>query len=177
MTEESEALNFQVEGQAVEVAVDDDAVVADLDLVIAQRDEYLDQLQRAMADFANYRRRIDQERVNARAVATREVLQQVLPLADDMRRGLGAAPEDQLDSPLVQGFALIQRKLDALLEREGVESIDALGTSFDPSKHEAVAVDPGSTENKVVEVYQTGYQQAGHLLRPAMVRVGDLPKA
>ncbi|MEA2594613.1 MAG: molecular chaperone GrpE [Thermomicrobiales bacterium] len=146
---------------------------SDLATVAAERDGYLDQLQRTLADFSNFRRRVDQERVQAREVATRDLLRQLVPILDDLQRALGSTAEDQRETPWVQGVQLIERKLVSLLEREGVTPIDALGQPFDPALHEAVASDPGSGGQTVVEVYQSGYRHRNNLLRPAMVRVGD----
>jgi molecular chaperone GrpE len=147
----------------------------DVVAISAERDSYLDQLQRALAEFANYRRRVDQERVQAREFATRDLLRQLVPILDDLQRALQSVPEEVRESAWVQGVMLIERKLTALLEREGVTPIDALGQPFDPAVHEAVASDPGSTGATVVEVYQSGYKHRNSLLRPAMVRVGDAP--
>ena len=144
-----------------------------LESVTAERDNYLDQLQRTLAEFANYRRRVDQERNLAREFATRDLLRQIVPVLDDLQRALGSTPEDQRDAAWIQGVQLIEKKLVALLDREGVTPIDAVGQPFDPALHEAVASDPGSSGQTVVEVYQTGYRQRNNLLRPAMVRVGD----
>jgi molecular chaperone GrpE len=69
----------------------------------------------------------------------------------------------------------IEKKLGALLEREGVNPVDAVGQPFDPAMHEAVATEDGSTQNMVVEVYQPGYKQGDQVLRPARVKVGDKP--
>lgn len=146
---------------------------ADLASVVAQRDEYLDQLQRSVAEFANYRRRVESERVRARELATRTIITQILPLVDDFTRALSNVPADQAGTSWVQGVEFIQKKLDALLERENVSPIPALGEPFDPARHEAVATVPGSSQNIVVEVYQTGYMHGDQVLRPAMVRVGD----
>jgi molecular chaperone GrpE len=147
--------------------------VNDLDAVIAERDQYLDQLQRSMAEFANYRKRVDQERQLARKIATRDLLIGLVRIADDFQRALAAVPAESAEEPWLKGVALIERNLNALLEREGVTPVEALGQAFDPSKHEAVAVDPGSTSNIVNEVFQTGYWHGDQLLRPAMVKVGD----
>jgi molecular chaperone GrpE len=144
-----------------------------LESVSAERDNFLDQLQRTLAEFANYRRRVDQERVQAREFATRDLLRQLVPVLDDLKRALGSIPEENRDTAWVQGVQLIERKLVALLEREGVTPIDAVGQPFDPALHEAVASDPGSSGQTVVEVYQSGYRHRNNLLRPAMVRVGD----
>lgn len=145
----------------------------DLAAIAAERDNYLDQLQRTLAEFANYRRRVDQERIQARELATRDLLRQLVPILDDLQRALGSTPEDDRETAWVQGVQLIERKLVSLLEREGVTPIDAVGQPFDPALHEAVASDPGSGGQTVVEVYQPGYRHRNNLLRPAMVRVGD----
>ena len=145
----------------------------DLATITAERDSYLDQLQRTLAEFSNYRRRVEQERVQAREVATRDLLRQLVPILDDLQRALGSTTEDQRETPWVQGVQLIERKLVSLLEREGVTPIEAVGQPFDPALHEAVASDPGSGGQTVVEVYQSGYRHRNNLLRPAMVRVGD----
>jgi molecular chaperone GrpE len=147
-----------------------------LESVLAERDGYLDQLQRTMAEFANYRRRVDQERIQAREFATRDLLRQLVPVLDDLQRAIGSIAEDQRETSWVQGVQMIERKLNALLEREGVTPIDAIGQPFDPAVHEAVASDPGSGGQTVVEVYQPGYKHRNNLLRPAMVRVGDQKK-
>ena len=145
----------------------------DMQQVIAERDSYLDQLQRSLADFANYRRRVEQDRVNNRRIATADLLSGVVPIADDFHRALAAIPADQSEAPWVKGVTLIDRNLSNLLERENVSLIDALGQPFDPSIHEAVAVEPGSSGSTVIEVYQNGYRHGDTLLRPAIVRVGD----
>ena len=146
---------------------------ADILQVIAERDSYLDQLQRSLAEFANYRRRVEQDRVNARRIATSDLLSSVVPIADDFHRALEAIPADQSEAPWVMGVTLIERNLSNVLDREGVSKIDALGQPFDPSIHEAVAVEPGSSGTTVTEVYQNGYRHGDTLLRPAIVRVGD----
>jgi molecular chaperone GrpE len=157
-------------GEDTESPAGDEEIAA----LTAERDSYLDQLQRTMADFANYRKRVDQERQLARQLATRDLLQTLVPIIDDFERAMNSMPPEEKQSPWVQGVELIQRKLVGLLEREGVSKVESLGQPFDPSVHEAVATEPNNQDNIVVEVYQQGYQQSGHLLRPAMVKVGNL---
>ena len=146
---------------------------AEIEALKTERDEYLGQAQRALADFANFRRRSEQERVQAREIATRGLLGHLVPIVDELQRGLATMPEEEKGSAWAQGVQLIEKKLAALLEREGVIPVEALGKSFDPSVHEAVATEEGSTQNVVVEVYQTGYKHGQGLLRPAVVKVGD----
>jgi len=68
---------------------------------------------------------------------------------------------------------MIQTKLHGIAERLGVTRVDALGQPFDPSLHEAVATEPGTSGSTVVEVYQNGYRIGDILVRPAMVKTGD----
>ncbi len=141
--------------------------------VTAERDQYLDQLQRSRAEFANFRRRTEQERTQIREIANHALLAQFLPILDDFQRALAAVPEDQRQTPLVQGLELIERKFWSVLERVGVSPIDAIGQPFDPSLHEAVDTVPGTAATTVIDVFQPGYRLGQNLLRPAMVRVGD----
>src|SRR5215203_4645986 len=145
----------------------------DLATVIAERDDYLDRLQRSMAEFANYRRRVEQDRNRARELATSNILVQLLPIMDDLERAIANVPADQAETSFVQGVQFIQKKLAGLFERESVTPMEAVGQPFDPAVHEAVATEDGTTQNVVVEVYQTGYRHGEHVLRPAMVKVGD----
>jgi molecular chaperone GrpE len=150
--------------------------VDQLATLAAERDDYLDRLQRTMAEFANYRRRVEQERLRARAMATQGMLTQLLPLMDDLKRALANVPVEQAETSWVQGVEFIEKKLAALLEREGVTEIEAVGQPFDPALHEAVATVEGSTQNVVNEVYASGYKLGDQVLRPAMVKVGDRPE-
>lgn len=140
----------------------------------AERDDYLDQLQRSRAEFINYRRRTEQERAMIRNVVTRDVLAQFLPVMDDFHRALEAIPAEEREQGWEKGIELIASKLRGVLDRAGVKEIDALHQPFDPSMHEAVATEPGSRGSHVVEVYQTGYTLGDNLMRPAMVKTGDL---
>lgn len=142
-----------------------------------ERDSYLDQLQRSVAEFANYRRRVEQEREQLRETAAKSLLQQVVPVLDDFHRAIDAIPAEIKDSSWVNGVVNIERKLAGVLERQGVTAFESLGQPFDPALHEAVASDPGSSGSTVVEVYQNGYKLGSTLLRPAMVKVGDAPVA
>ncbi len=149
----------------------------ELDLLRVERDEYLEQLRRTLADFANFRRRTDQERAVVRQLANRDLLLQIIDVQDDFGRALGAIPEDQRANGWVSGTAMIEKKLQSLLERAGVSPLEALGQPFDPALHEAVASDPGSSGELVVEVFRTGYKLGDQVLRAAMVKTGDAPVA
>jgi molecular chaperone GrpE len=146
-----------------------------LEDVIAERDDYLDKLQRSVAEFANYRRRTEQERLLIRERAGEDLLKQVLPVLDDLQRALANVPADQADTSFVQGIRLVEQKFLGALERAGLAPLEALGQPFDPAIHDAVDIVPGSAADTVVNVYQPGYRLGSTLLRPAVVRVGDAP--
>jgi len=148
---------------------------AEIETLKAERDQFEDQAKRALADSANIRRRAEQDQMKAREIAMRGMLSHLVPIVDELQRGLSSMPEDEKNSAWAQGVQLIEKKLTALLEREGVTPVEALGQPFDPTVHEAVATEDGSKDNVVVEVYQTGYKHGQGLLRPAVVKVGDKP--
>jgi molecular chaperone GrpE len=140
---------------------------------IAERDDYLDQLQRSRAEFINYKRRNDQERAQLRQFVARDVLAQFLPVIDDFDRALMSVPDEERETGWMKGVAMIQTKLHGIAERLGVTQVEALGQPFDPSVHEAVATEPGTSGSHVIEVYQNGYRIGDVLVRPAMVKTGD----
>ena len=135
-------------------------------------EEYLAQLQRLKADFDNYRRRMMQEQVRWEDNAVGRFLAGLLPVLDNLERGLSSAATADAAS-LREGMALILRQLEDLLARSGVQPIEALGRPFDPTRHEAMArVEEGDyEEDTVVEVFQKGYLYKGAVRRPALVKV------
>lgn len=157
-----------------EIVEEDEA--SELERVQAERDSYLDQLQRSVAEFANFRRRTEQERAQLASVVRKDVLAQFLPIIDDFERAMEQVPEDEKSNSWVTGLAMIESKFRNVLERSDVQAIDPVGQPFDPSKHEAVATDPGTDGSTVVEVYQKGYSIGDMLVRPAMVKTGDPEK-
>jgi molecular chaperone GrpE len=160
-----------------ETSVGDDATEEteenELGKVTAERDEYLEQLLRSRAEFINFRKRSEQERLKLGEMFTANTLSQFLPVLDDFDRAIGAVPDKDKDSGWLAGIAMIQKKLQGILERAGVQAIDALNSPFDPAVHEAVATEPGSSGATVVEVYQKGYKLGDTLLRAAMVKTGN----
>lgn len=144
-----------------------------LAVAIAERDEYLDQLQRSRAEFVNFRRRSDQERAQLRDFVARDISSHFIPVIDDFERAMTMAPSDPDDAKFVQGVEMIHAKLKSVFDRLGVTKIEAVGQPFDPALHEAVASEPGTSGSTVVEVYQNGYRIGDTLVRPAMVKTGD----
>ena len=143
-----------------------------IESLTAERDDLRDRLQRSVAEFQNFRRRNEQERLKLREFATQDVMRSVLPLIDDLQRAIANIPEDERLAGLEEGLNAIERKFLNILERNGVTPVGAVGDRFDPALHEAVATDESGDRSYIVEVYQTGYHQGDSVLRPAMVKVG-----
>jgi molecular chaperone GrpE len=141
--------------------------------VAAERDEYLDLLQRLQADFENYRKRAarDQERLVAHA--HERIIRELLPVLDDLERALDAAERHE-EAQLVEGVELVEKSLRKALEKEGLREIETDGP-FDPHVHEAVLAQPrdGAEPGSVVEVVQRGYRLGDRVVRPARVIVAE----
>ena len=149
-------------------------VLAELEQFKADAAEMLDRLQRSHAEFANFRRRIEQERELQRSRATEDLVRKLLPVADDFDRAIRSVPSEIDGNPWIEGIRLVERKLWRALEGEGISVMESIGQPFDPSRHEAVMVDEGDgVADTVVEEFQRGYLVNDTVLRPAMVKVGS----
>jgi len=139
----------------------------------AETESIRTQWQRTAADFANYRRRSEEDRFRELGLASEGLLRKVLGVADDLVRALEHVPADQQASAWVEGVAAIERKVAALLTAEGVTPIEAVGTPFDPRLHEAVTMEPTDAvpEGMVTRELQRGYELRDRVLRPALVVV------
>jgi molecular chaperone GrpE len=139
----------------------------------ADRDEYLDDLRRARAEFDNYRRRVTREAASQRRAGAAEAVTALLDVLDDLDRTLEAA-QTSSDDGLAKGVELVASKLVESLRSLGVERIDAEGEPFDPTQHEAVQQLPGGSDQDgpvVAKVLRPGYRLDDRVLRPAMVVV------
>lgn len=135
--------------------------------------EYLDLLQRLQADFTNYKRRMEREREQETKSASKDLILRLLPILDDFGRALESVPGEMAEDDWVKGMAIIERKLMATLEGEGLERLDAEGKEFDPWEHEAVLCQESSDhdEGKIKAVLRDGYKLHGRVIRPAQVIV------
>ena len=138
-----------------------------------QKDDYYDLLLRKTAEFDNYRKRIERERQAFSEATTAEVMEDLLPLLDDLERALKAEPGAEGADAYRRGVELIHKRLEDLLRRRGVTPIEALGADFDPNYHQAVAHDvaEGRRDNEVIEEFRRGYMLGDRLLRASMVKV------
>ncbi len=133
--------------------------------------------QRAAADFANFKRRTEQEREATLGLANEILLLKVLALADDFDRAMAAVPPELAGNSWLEGIGAIDRKLRQLLESEGVTPIAAVGQPFDPHQHEAVVQEETSSvpDDTVLTELQRGYRLRDRVLRPALVSVARNP--
>jgi molecular chaperone GrpE len=135
-------------------------------------DENLAALQRMAADFANYRKRNEAERVEFAKFAKADLIERLLDILDAYDRALATVPDQLKGSSWAEGMWLIERKLRQILEAEGLQSIDSLGKPFDPYQHEAVAhVESDEPEGTVINEHQKAYRLHDRVIRPAMVTV------
>ena len=147
------------------------AAEADVQKVTEERDSYLDQLQRCRADYANLRRRAEQERTQLREQANARLIHDLLPVLDDLQDGLAHAPKGDEAGAFVNGMRLVEQKFRQVLERAGATPIEAAGEPFNPTLHDAVDFDAAGG-NVVTDVYRQGYRLGQSVLRPAAVKVG-----
>lgn len=130
----------------------------------------LDDLQRIAAEFENYRKRSEREREETRQRASQRLVEALLPVLDSFDGAFAHEPQSPGEELLRKGLTSTYQQLIEILEREGLEPIEAAGASFDPELHEAVA--GGIGENLVVAAeLRRGYRLRGRVIRPAMVAV------
>ena len=135
-----------------------------------QRDRYL----RLAAEYDNFRKRTQKERVESGARAQADLVKQLIDSLDDLSRFSALDPTATDSATLVKGVDLVEKKLRKALAASGLEMVEALDQPFDPTVHEAVATEPALSsedDNMVAKVYQPGYRFGGQLLRPARVVV------
>jgi molecular chaperone GrpE len=141
-----------------------------------ERDTYKEQFLRAVADFDNYRKRIERERRELSEYAATDVLLELLPIIDNFERALQAPAAGEMEA-FKRGVELIHKQMLDLLRKRGVSHIEAQGADFDPNVHQAVIHEPSDAhrEGEVMEELQRGYKLGDRLLRPAMVKVAKRP--
>ncbi|MFZ1301618.1 MAG: nucleotide exchange factor GrpE [Candidatus Microsaccharimonas sp.] len=131
-------------------------------------------LQRTRADFENYRKRVDAEKVAAREAGQASAVLKLLPVIDNIERAITYTPEELKDNTWVQGVAGLVKHLEKSLEGLNVARIDAKpGTDFNPEVHEAIQFDEDAQGDKevIADELQAGYTLNGHVIRHAMVKV------
>lgn len=130
-------------------------------------EDLINDLRRLQADFENYRKRVDRDKELHRQLATESLVQDLLPIADNLSLVLAHAKTNPEE--LVHGVQLTRQQLLSILESRGVEEVAT--ERFDPELHEAVATVQGEKPGTIVHVHQPGYRLGSRVLRPARVTV------
>ena len=135
--------------------------------------ELTDRLQRLMAEFDNYRKRTEKEKLAQYDFGVSSTVAKILPVVDSFDRGLATMKESDPENPVVAGMDLIYKQLDKALEEIGVQPMDAEGKPFDPNFHNAVMqvendeLESGTVAAELIK----GYTYKGKIVRPATVSV------
>ena len=148
--------------------------VSELERLRAEAGAMRDLAQRKQAEFENYRKRMERERLDLSRYAGADVVKEVLSVLDNLERALRAGGSEE---QLRDGVAIIHRQLQETLSRLGLAEVESLGKPFDPHIHEAVSQVESAkhAEGTVLDVFQKGYLFKDRLLRPAMVSVARRP--
>jgi len=146
-------------------------IVADIDQLQRERDDLLGTSQRLQADFENYRKRVLREQTALVERATEGLIERLLPVVDSFELAIANIGGDTDVESLRKGVELVYAELLGVLERAGLEPINAQGEPFDPNVHEAVMQEDGPGEPRVGDVLRSGWKLKGRVLRPAMVKV------
>ncbi|MCX8053503.1 MAG: nucleotide exchange factor GrpE [Armatimonadetes bacterium] len=149
------------------------ALQEELDQLRKDVEESQNHYLRVLADFDNFRKRQREETARQVGLAREELLLKFLPLVDNLERTLEAAEAQHSYESLVEGVSLTLRQVKEMLQKEGVEPIDAVGQEFNPELHEAMMrVETDEyPENTVIDEFEKGYTLNGKVIRPARVRV------
>ena len=152
--------------------VDVDALQRQLEDAENKLAESVEGWQRAQADFQNYRKRVERDNELMYVSMKSDIVKKMLPVLDDLERALQNRPADDA---WASGIELIARKLQNILDVEGVKRIEAKGLEFDPKFHEAISHEPNDEveSHHVIEVVQNGYMLGERVIRPALVRVAQ----
>jgi molecular chaperone GrpE len=147
-----------------------DSPLADL---LKERDELKELLLRRSAEFDNFRKRTDRERQTLAEAAAADLIEELLPLVDNLERAIRADAGPDGAATYRRGVDLIHQQLLELLRKRGVRPIDVAGALFDPHYHQAVSHEPvaGHRDGEIIEEFQRGYMLGDRLLRPSMVKV------
>ena len=128
-----------------------------------KKDVYKDKYLRALADYQNYQRRVEEEMKKISFKAKKELIIKLLPFLDGLEKAESFVKDD--------GLQAVKRNFEKIISDEGLREVDVLGKEFSPYSAEAIATVAGEKDNLVVEVLRKGYSWHGEVIRPAQVKV------
>ena len=144
----------------------------ELERIKKERDETADKLLRVQAEFENFKKRTQRERIAERTYKSQDLVNELLPALDNFVRALAVEPTEETKS-ILEGITMVYNQLNDALKSENVEVIETVGKEFDPNLHHAVMQvdDENYGSNIVVDELQKGYILKERVIRPAMVKV------
>jgi molecular chaperone GrpE len=136
-----------------------------------------DRYTRAVADLENFRKRTIREKDELRQFAAAGVVEDIIPILDNLSLGMAAAKQQTDVKSIVDGINLVLEQFKSTLTRHGLKEVNPLGQAFDPNLHDCISHQPSPDipEEKVSQVVRLGYTLNGRLLRPASVVVSSGP--
>lgn len=137
-----------------------------------EADELLGNLQRVTAEFDNYRKRTERDRVENLLRAGQRVIESLLPTLDSLDAAIAIEATTDVEAKMIEGMKSTHAQLLEALKRDGFAPIEAVGTPFDPALHEAISVIPGEGDQVVDQEVRKGYVMGGRVIRPSLVVVG-----
>ena len=137
-----------------------------------EADELLGNLQRVTAEFDNYRKRTERDRIENVQRASQRVIESLLPALDSIDAAIAIEASTDTEVKMLEGMRSTHSQLLEALKRDGFAAIDAVGTPFDPALHEAISVIPGEGQEVVDQEVRKGYVMGGRVIRPSLVVVG-----
>lgn len=152
-------------------------LVAELQKVNEERASLQDQLLRTMAEMQNFRKRMQQEKLQLQQFATEGLVRELLPILDNFERTIAAAESGATRETIIEGVKAVDRQLRTALESKQVIRIAAIGGVFDPELHEAIATEDSHElpEGTITQEIEPGYRMSDKVIRPARVRVAKKP--
>jgi len=140
-----------------------------------EAEEYYVQLQRVMADFDNYRKRVSRDNNGIRAGIISETITEFLPVMDNLEKSINVKGDDETSKAWRDGVIMIHRQFSEVLTKLGAEEIKTVGEPFDPNIHDAVmhVEDESVGENIIVEELRKGYKLKDRVIRHSMVKVAN----
>lgn len=141
--------------------------------VAANYDRYM----RAVADLENFRKRTIREKDELRQYAAANVVEDIIPILDNLSLGLAATKQQNDVKAIVEGLGHVLEQFKSTLGKHGLKELNPLGQAFDPNQHDCISHQPSPDvpEEKVSQVVRLGYALNGRLLRPASVVVSSGP--
>jgi len=135
-------------------------------------EEYLNKLQYLQAEFENYTKRSKREMIDAITFGNQKLITELLTVVDELEYAIDAGKSSNNKKALIHGVEITLKKLYAILDKEGLSRIEALGKAFNPFHHEVVErLSGGDGEERIVEETRAGFTLKGKVIRPSLVKV------